>query len=313
MRTRFAPSPTGDLHLGGALVALAAYCRARGSDGAFVVRNEDLDAHRIVRGAFERILDDLRFLGLDWEEGPTLQSASTAIYEDALSRLPTYSCTCSRAEIAASAPHEGEEGPRYPGTCRDPGRRRARAGSDRLSVPAGEVSFHDLLHGRIEEDVEAVVGDFVLRRADGVFAYQLAVAVDDGRMRIDEVHRGDDLLGSTARQVLLQQLLGLPSPRAWAHLPVVLAPDGERLAKRHQAGWSGSTIAELRARGLSPDEILGPLGHALGFADTPRPTELAKLVPRAEGFPSGVRRFVPPAGWLSARAPGRGIKAENGR
>lgn len=306
MRTRFAPSPTGDLHLGGALCALAAYARARHDGGAFVVRMEDLDPPRVVPGAAARILDDLRFLGLEWDEGPGregpyspyVQSEATAIYEAALARLPTYPCTCTRAEIAASAPHVGEEGPRYPGTCRDPAARRARPASIRLAVPAGVVAFDDLARGPIEEDVSAVVGDFVLRRADGVFAYQLAVAVDDGRMRVDEVHRGDDLLGSTARQILLQRLLGLPSPR-YCHLPVVLGPDGQRLAKRHQATVVGSTIAELRAQGHAPEELLGPLGHALGLADDARPAPLARLVERAARLrPTSL---VAPSSWLSAK------------
>lgn len=314
MRTRFAPSPTGDLHLGGALVALAAYGRAKVHGGVFVVRMEDLDPPRVVPGAAERILDDLRFLGLSWDEGPTVggpyspyvQGEAAATYEEALGRLPTYPCTCTRAEIAASAPHEGEEGPRYPGTCRDPSRRKDRPAALRLWVPEGRVAFDDLVRGPIAEDVAAVVGDFVLRRADGVFAYQLAVAVDDGRMRIDEVHRGDDLLGSTARQLLLQRLLGLPSPR-YAHLPVVRGPDGERLAKRHQAHIVGSTVRELRARGMAAEEILGPLGHALGFADDARPRPLAELVVRADRL--APRSFVVPAGWLSAKP---AVRATNG-
>ncbi len=314
MRTRFAPSPTGDLHLGGALVALAAYCRAKVHGGVFVVRMEDLDPPRVVPGAAGRILDDLRFLGLAWDEGPEVegpyspyvQSRCGAVYEEALARLPTYPCTCTRAEIAASAPHEGEEGPRYPGTCRDPARRKARPAALRLRVPEGTVAFDDLVRGRVEEDVAAVVGDFVLRRADGVFAYQLAVAVDDGRMRIDEVHRGDDLLGSTARQLLLQRLLGLSSPR-YAHLPLVLGPDGARLAKRHQAHGAGSTIADLRARGMAPDEILGPLGHALGLADEARPCALDRLVARADRL--APRSFVVPAAWWSAKP---AVRATNG-
>lgn len=312
MRGRFAPSPTGDLHLGGATTALASYLRAKSAGDVWIVRMEDLDPPRVVAGASERILDDLRWLGLAWDEGPGVegpygpyeQSRRGESYRAALAILEArglvYPCTCTRAEIAraASAPHAGEEGPRYPGTCRDPNKRRGdRPAALRLRVPDDErarVAFDDVFAGRVEEDVAQIVGDFVLRRAapmgpgphhaptsgPGVASYQLAVVVDDLAMRIDEVVRGGDLLASTARQILLARLLDAAPPR-YAHVPLVLGPDGERLAKRHQSAFFGTTIAELRASGVTPDEILGELGAALGALDAPRSIAMDELIERA--------------------------------
>lgn len=276
MRGRFAPSPTGDLHLGGAYVALTAFRRVRARGGVFVLRMEDLDRPRVVPGAAERILDDLAWLGVDWDEGPRVggphapyeQSARDDRYAAAIARLDAaglvYPCTCTRAEIAraSSAPHAGEEGPRYPGTCRDPKNRRSdRPAALRLRVPERVVTFRDELAGERSEDVSAVVSDFVLRRADGVASYQLAVVVDDREMQIDEIVRGADLLPSTARQLLLGDLLGYTAEITWVHLPLVVGPDGERLAKRHQSKYRGSTIAELRAQGVSAREIADVLAE----------------------------------------------------
>jgi len=195
-RGRFAPSPTGDLHLGSAATALVAWLSARAAGGRLVMRVEDIDAPRVVAGSETRQLDDLRWLGLDWDEGPDVggahapyrQSERSAVYDDALARLGVrgllYYCDCSRAEIAriASAPHAGEEGPRYPGTCRAFGmRERAwkRPPAIRLAVPDGVVHVDDAIQGAFDEDVAARVGDFVLKRGDGVYAYQLACVVDD--------------------------------------------------------------------------------------------------------------------------------------
>ncbi len=306
MRSRFAPSPTGDLHLGGAYIALAAFLRLRAKGGAFVMRIEDLDPPRVVKGATERILEDLRWLGIDWDE-QYAQSERSHIYNDAIDRLAeqglVYPCTCTRAEIArvASAPHAGEEGPRYPGTCRDPRNRKGdRPAALRLRVPEGLVIFRDELHGTIREDVFATVGDFVLRRADGVASYQLAVIVDDVVMDIDEVVRGEDLLSSTARQVLIANLLGGRVP-LFVHLPLVLGPDGARLAKRHQSRYFGSTIRELRERGVPREEILGALGHALSVIERDEPTDLDTLVRAARERPP--RRQEPwpvPSRWVTA-------------
>lgn len=270
--TRFAPSPTGDLHLGGAWTALASWALARSAGGRTVLRIEDIDTPRVVSGSAERIVADLAWLGLDWDEGPITQSSRTAVYDAALARLDaaglTYPCDCSRAEIAraASAPHAGEDSGEaiYPGTCRDAPRERdsKRLPATRLRVPAGaHVAFEDAVRGAVEEDVARAVGDFVLRRGDGVFAYQLVVAIDDAEMGVSHVVRADDLLGSTARQLLLMRLLGHPTTPAYAHVPLVVAPDGARLAKR----TPGATTRELAAAGVAPEEIVGALARGLGL------------------------------------------------
>jgi glutamyl-tRNA synthetase len=273
VRGRFAPSPSGDLHLGGARTALAAWLQARSAGGAHVMRVEDLDGPRTVVGAEERILDDLRWLGLDWDEGPFRQSERTGLYEAAVAKLMderrAYECFCSRAEVAraAQAPHgPGDDGPRYPGTCRDLSReerdrRRAkRAPSVRLRVDVPPVPWTDGVHGARIDDVEEQVGDFVLRRADGIFAYQLAVVVDDAAMQITDVLRGDDLLTSTGRQLLLYDALGLRAPR-FAHVPLVLGPDGARLSKRHGAVG----VRALRDRGRTASQVLALLASTLNL------------------------------------------------
>lgn len=270
--TRFAPSPTGDLHLGSAWTALASWVVARAAGGRVVLRVEDIDTPRVMAGSAERILEDLAWLGLDWDGDVVYQSARTNAYEAALATLAdsgaTYLCDCSRVEIAraASAPHAGEEGREtvYPGTCRDasPSRALKRDPAIRLRVPPGSaIAFDDALHGRIDEDVAESVGDFVLRRGDGVFAYQLVVSVDDAEEGITHVVRADDLLGSTARQILLMRMLGHPTSPSYVHVPLVLAADGQRLAKRTR----GQTVRELRARGVRASAILGALAGGLGL------------------------------------------------
>ncbi len=254
-----------------------------------MLRVEDIDTPRVVLGSAERIAEDLVWLGLDTDEGPPpfvepergdhapyTQSARSDRYIRALEHLEreglVYRCDCSRAEIAraASAPHAGEELV-YPGTCRELPQDRAfkRPPALRLRVPAAEtIAFDDLCRGRNEERVAAAAGDFVLRRGDGIFAYQLAVALDDAEMRIDVVVRADDLLASTARQLLLARLLGYAEGPRYAHVPLVVGADGARLAKRAR----GATVRDLRARGLSPESVLGTLAHGLGLAEAPVPT-----------------------------------------
>ena len=283
--TRFAPSPTGDLHVGGAWTALASWAYARAHGGRCILRVEDIDTPRVVAGSAQRIAEDLARLGFDWD-GPTIvQSTRTEIYEAALAKLDTYPCDCSRAEIAraASAPHAGEE-VRYPGTCRDlsPSRELKRPPAIRLRVPEeSRVAFVDLRCGAIEEDVGLAAGDFVLRRGDGVFAYQLVVAVDDAE-EVTHVLRADDLLGSTARQILLMRMLGYDKVPTYGHLPLVLARDGQRLAKRN----GGSTIRELVDAGLTPAAIIGSLARGLGLsrrAGALTPAEVAaSLTPPSE-------------------------------
>ena len=242
VRGRFAPSPTGPLHLGSLVAAVGSWLFARSAGGEWIVRMEDLDGPRVVPGAAEEILRALERYGLAWDGGVAVQSRRTALYEEALARLRerglAYDCGCTRAEVAraAGAPDASDpaEAAVYAGTCRGglPTGRGARA--VRFRVPEGSIAFDDRIRGRIEEDVARAVGDFVVRRADDPFAYQLAVVVDDGAQGVTEVVRGGDLLSSTARQVALQRALGLPEP-SYAHLPLVLGPDGKKLGKRDGA------------------------------------------------------------------------------
>ena len=296
-RGRFAPSPTGALHVGNARTALLAWLHARAGGGAFVMRVEDLDFGRVRPGIMERQLDELRWLGLDWDEGPDVggpfapyvQSQRQERYEAALRRLAErgvlFECTCSRRDIAlaASAPHAGEEGPRYPGTCRertvDPtvpsftahGRGHFAL---RVRVDAREICFAD--GGMGEQCIDpAAEGDFVVRRKDGVAAYQLAVVVDDAAMRITDVVRGADLLSSTARQILLYRALDLPIP-AFHHVPLMLGDDGERLAKRHGA----VSLGELREAGIPPGRVTGWLAGTCGLAAEGEELTPAELIPR---------------------------------
>ena len=295
-RGRFAPTPSGDLHLGGARTALVAWLDARSQGGRFMLRLEDLDRQRAVPGAEARILADLRWLGLDWDEGPDLggpyapyrQAEKLPRYGEIIAQLvaggKAYPCFCSRREIALAsvAPHgPNDDGPRYAGTCRKltakqlADRARRRQPSIRLRVEPGAVEWFDRLHGERTDDVDAQVGDFVLRRADHVPAYQLAVVVDDGEMRVSDVVRADDLLTSTARQLLLYQALGWRPPR-FLHVPLVLGADGTRLAKRHGA----IGVAAARAAGLAPARVLGALAATLGLAEPGEAVTLAGLVER---------------------------------
>jgi glutamyl-tRNA synthetase len=230
MTGRFAPSPTGDLHLGNLRTALLAWLFARSAGGRFLMRVEDLDTGRVRAGIEERQLADLRAVGVDWDGPVVRQSERLDLYAAALERLDTYPCFCTRAEIreAASAPH-GPVGA-YPGTCRElsAAERAEREAAGR--PPALRVR------------ADGSVDDFVVRRGDGAFAYNLAVVVDDAAMGVDQVVRGDDLLDSTPRQVWLAGALGLPVPD-YVHVPLVLGPDGARLAKRHGA----VTLRELDA------------------------------------------------------------------
>lgn len=265
---RYAPTPSGRLHLGNARTALLAWLWARSLGGRFVLRVEDLDPQRSRADHEREQLADLHWLGIDWDEGPDVggphgpyrQSERAEIYEEALARLKTFECTCSRKELreATLAPHGRE--PVYPGTCRDGAAHPERPRAVRWRVPAGVVEFADAIQGAQREDVAAEAGEFVLRRADGAFAYQLAVVVDDARMGVTHVLRGADLLHSTARQILLQRTLGLPTPQH-AHVPLVLGPDGEKLSKRHGA----PELAELREGGADPQRVVAALARSVGL------------------------------------------------
>jgi len=232
-RGRFAPSPTGPLHFGSLVAAVGSFADARTHAGRWLVRIEDLDRIREVPGAADDILRTLEAFGLCWDEPVVYQSRRADLYRDALLTLRgrglTYPCACSRREIAGAG-RPGPEGPIYPGTCRNglpPGRLPR---SERVRVGPGELVIDDRIQGRFAQDPAADVGDFVLRRADGLHAYQLAVVVDDADQSIDRIVRGADLLTSAPRQRLLQRLLGLPEP-TYAHLPLALDADGRKLSK----------------------------------------------------------------------------------
>jgi glutamyl-tRNA synthetase len=270
--------------VGNVRTALLAWLAARLGGGTFVMRIEDLDAARVVPGAEAATLEDLAWLGLDWDEGPDRggphapyrQSARADAYDVAIERLLSagraFPCACSRAEItrAASAPHdEHDEGPRYPGTCRGRpageiearAREQGRAPAIRFDGRAESMSFTDEVHGLVDPLAGTGIDAFVLRRADGVAAYQLAVVVDDAAMGIEEVVRADDLLRSTPRQLALFRALGLRPP-AYAHVPLLLSPGGERIAKRTRP----PAVAQLRAAGSDPSAVVGRLAASAGLA-----------------------------------------------
>jgi glutamyl-tRNA synthetase len=261
---RFAPSPTGTLHVGNLRTALLAWLFARAAGARYLVRMEDLDQGRVIAGAAERQLADLRAIGIDWDGEVVYQSHRHDAYEKALEHLlaagDLYECFCTRAEIraAASAPHGPLPEGAYPGTClrlTEAERRRKRAGGRppalRVRAGAARIAFTDRVHG----PVEGVVDDFVVRRNDGAPAYNLAVIVDDVWQSIGEVVRGDDLLETTPRQLFLAERLGLEPP-SYAHVPLVLGQDGARLAKRHGA----VTLDELDA-----GAVVGWMARTLGF------------------------------------------------
>ena len=274
------------MHLGNARTALLAWLACRHDGGTMVLRLEDLDHDRTVPGADDQLLIDLRWLGLDWDEGPDVggrhgpyrQSERIAAYDAVIDHLlaqdAAFLCACSRADVnrAASAPHGGaEDGARYPGTCRTLGWAEVKAKAAALGrTPSvrfrGEgqpwpSSFVDGIRGSIDPLGGAGIDDFVIRRADGVAAYQLAVMLDDAAMRITDVVRGDDLLASTPRQLALYTVLGKPAPR-FSHVPLVLAPGGQRLAKRTRP----PSVADLRRRGVAPAVLVGALAASAGLA-----------------------------------------------
>ncbi|SDO81424.1 glutamyl-tRNA synthetase [Nakamurella panacisegetis] len=277
---RFAPSPSGDLHVGNLRTAVLAWLFARTTGRSFRLRVENLD--RVAPGAQERQLNDLTALGLDWDGPVVRQSDRHEVYTAAITRLEqdglTYECFCTRREIqeAAAAPH-GPEGA-YPGTCRnltapERGERRqaGRRSALRLRAEAAEWTVHDDLLG----DLTGPVDDLVLRRTDGVVAYNLAVVVDDAAAGVDQVVRGDDLLTSAPRQAFLGHLLGLPQP-TYAHVPLALNIHGARLAKRDGA----VTLTDLRALGRSPGDVLGVIARSLDLAEPGEDVTMTELAAR---------------------------------
>jgi glutamyl-tRNA synthetase len=296
---RLAPSPTGGLHLGHARTFLIAWLAARQAGGRMILRIEDLDAARTRPEARDGAIADLRWLGLDWDEGPDVgghaapyvQSQRSPIYDEVLERLKAiesvYPCTCTRAEIerAASAPHAEEEGPSYPGTCTRRSVSDALALSDRpfawrFRVARGCIGWNDLFLGRMEFDPSSQGGDFVASRHGFGASYQLAVVADDARMGVNQVIRGDDLASSTPRQILLYRQLGWPEPE-FGHVPLAVGADGRRLAKR-----DGSLkLAALREAGVDPRRLVGCLIATCGLSDSITPSTphdwIAAFDPRA--------------------------------
>ena len=263
-RGRFAPSPTGPLHFGSLAAAVGSYLEAKAQGGEWLVRIEDIDTPRVVAGAADDILHCLIEFGMAWDGTVMFQSTRTGAYQAALDQLRTrgviYGCSCTRREIADSS-IRGIDGAVYPGTCRNglPAGRAARA--MRVRTQGARVTFEDAIQGVIAQDIEHAVGDFVVGRADGVMAYQLAVVVDDAAQGITEVVRGADLLDSTPRQILLQGLLGLPALR-YAHLPVAINTNGEKLSK------------QTRARAINPEKPAPELVNVLAFLGQEPPPKL---------------------------------------
>jgi len=283
---RLAPSPTGSLHLGNARTFLWAWLSARARGGRVLLRIEDLDTPRVKPGAVEAIEEDLRWIGLDWDGPVEIQSRRRARYAMDFERLSPslYPCGCTRADLAAaaSAPNEGDSELRYPGTCRD--RAPDRVVAWRLKVPPGPVAFEDRLTGRHEIDVAATVGDFVVAKAPDQPAYQFAVVADDIAQGVTEVVRGDDLISSTARQVLVYRALGATPPE-YGHAPLVVGPDGKRLAKRH----GDSRIAALRRSGVPAERVVAALALWSGLPPLGRP---ADLIPHWDWAKLSRRRVV---------------------
>ena len=281
MRGRFAPSPTGYIHLGNVWTAFLAWLQVRQQKGTLILRIEDIDEQRSKPEYTQALLEDLAWLGLDWDEGPGkggpygpyIQQERYSLYEKALQELQAkhllYPCYCSRARLQAiGAPHEGEHR-LYDGHCygmpEEQRRQMDRKPSWRVHVPHVSVSFTDGSYGPFSDYLPRVCGDFVVRRADGLYAYQLAVAVDDGSMGITHVLRGRDLLSSTAQQIWLMEVLGY-TPPSYTHVPMLIDASGNRLSKRQQ----GITVRSLRDRGVQADAILSALALAGGLVSERR-------------------------------------------
>ena len=280
---RFAPTPSGRLHLGNILCAMLAYLSVRSKGGRFLLRIEDVDAPRCPRRLAQQAIDDLRWLGFTWDEEPLYQSERTEIYREALDRLAqdghVYPCFCTRAQLMSlAAPNLGDTQVVYRRTCaaltpeEAAERAKTRAPAMRLRVPDEEVAFTDGLFGPQRENLERDCGDFILRRSDGLYGYQLAVVVDDALQGVTEVVRGRDILSATPRQMYLQQLLGYPQPD-YVHIPLLTDAQGRRLAKRDK----DLDLTALSQR-FTPEEILGRLACSAGLLDEVRPASLESLI-----------------------------------
>ena len=289
---RFAPTPSGRMHLGNLFCALTSWLSAKSKGGRFILRIEDLDPLRCSRDYSELLEQDMKWLGLDWDEGgledigphtPYSQSERSEIYEQMLAKLREkqliYPCYCSRSELhAANAPHLSDGSTVYNGKCRYLSESekaeisKRRGGATRLIVPDEQITFTDMCYGKQTQHLTTECGDFIIRRSDGVFAYQLAVVVDDALMGVTEVVRGRDLLDSSFRQIYLHRLLGFEPPN-FGHHPLIVADDGRRLSKRDQ----DTDVGFLRER-FSPQQLLGQLGFAAGQIDRPEPLSANELL-----------------------------------
>lgn len=293
VRGRFAPTPSGLLHLGNARTALLVWLQVRQANGTMLLRLEDIDTPRCKPEYADDLIREMCWLGLDWDEGPDIggpsgpyeQSERLARYDAALARLEEqgvlYPCFCSRAELlaVASAPHGlAAEGPAYLGTCRGltpderKAKRAAKAPSLRFIMPRKALYFLDGVAGE-QWFPPAAGGDFVVKRADGIFAYQLAVVVDDAAMGITHVLRGMDLLDSTPRQLMLYEALGL-APPSFAHVPLLYGPDGQKLSKRQ----GSLSLAAVRSVGTAPETVIGILAYISGLIDRPEPVRPQELI-----------------------------------
>lgn len=289
---RLAPSPTGAQHVGNARTYLLAWLSIRSRGGRVILRMEDIDSPRVKAGAAQQAIDDLRWLGLDWDEGPDIgglnapyvQTERVESYREALTRLQrderVYPCTCTRSDIdaAASAPHVEHEGPIYPGTCagrlaEDAWKLGSRPFAWRFRATDQLRQFNDRIASQQEANVQQQLGDFVVGKMDGVVAYQLAVVCDDHAMGVTEVLRGDDLLPSTFRQLELYDTFDWKPP-TFAHVPLVVGPDGRRLAKRH----GDTRLATLRQQGVTARELVGLLAWSCGLRPTREPVAAAELI-----------------------------------
>ena len=277
---RFAPTPSGRMHLGNVFAAILSWLSPRSKGGGWILRMEDLDTLRTKAEYAEVLREDLQWLGLHWDEETAAQSTRSAVYDRYFEELREknllFPCYCTRSQLHnVNAPHLSDGTYVYAGTCRDltPAQRaeKKRDPSWRVMVPDREYALHDLVQGDYRENLLTDCGDFVVRRADGIYVYQLAVTVDDGESGVTEVVRGWDLLGSAPRQMYLQELFGFEHPR-YAHIPMLMAPEGRRLSKRDQDLDMGA----LRSR-LKPEQLIGVLAHAAGLTETAAPISAKEL------------------------------------
>lgn len=279
---RFAPTPSGDMHFGNLLCALLAYLSVKSRGGKFLIRIEDLDTVRCPRSAAQKILETLGFFGMESDEPPIYQSERTEAYrrcESILEKIGlTYPCYCTRKELlAAEAPRLSDGGVVYVGTCKNiTAKERAtlelkRKPCTRVAVPDEEITFTDILNGKVKQNLERECGDFIIKRSDGVYAYQLAVVADDGESGVTEVVRGADLITSTPRQIWLMRLLGY-APPTYCHIPLVCDSLGRKLSKSE-----GDKIAE-RQKTLEKERILGALAYSAGLIEKDRAAEMSEIV-----------------------------------